>query len=101
MQLVQLIQYAKNDSLSMSVSIKVMNVSITSKDLRAYESLGFDTSSFNKDDDCFSFDIKYQFLWFSIVIHIHGQNTVNVLWNLIFTGKAKLKTIFMDRFVQS
>ncbi len=58
MQLVQLIQYAKNESLSMSLSNKVMNVSITPNYLRAYESLGFDTSSFNKDDDCFSFDIK-------------------------------------------
>ncbi len=58
MQLVQLIQYAKNDFLSMSLSNKVMNVSITPKDLRAYESLGFDTSSFNTDDDCFSLDIK-------------------------------------------
>ncbi len=57
MQLVQLIQYANNESLSMSVSNKVMNVSITPNDLQAYESLGFDTSSFNKDDDCFSFDI--------------------------------------------
>ncbi len=35
-----------------------MNVSITPKDLLAYESLGFNTSSFNEDDDCFSFDIK-------------------------------------------
>ncbi len=58
MQLVQLIQYAKNESLSMSASYKVMNVSITPNDLRAYESLGFDTSPFNKDDVCFSLDIK-------------------------------------------
>ncbi len=58
MQLVQLIQYAKNESLSMSLSNKVMNVSITPNDLRAYKSLGFDTSLFNKDDDFFSFDIK-------------------------------------------
>jgi hypothetical protein len=41
MRLVQLIQYAKNESLSMSVSNKVMNVSITPKDLRAYEKFGF------------------------------------------------------------
>ncbi len=58
MQLVQLIQYGKNESVSMSLSNKVMNLSITPNDLRAYESLGFDTSSFNEDDDCFSFDIK-------------------------------------------
>ncbi len=89
MQLVQLIQYAKKGALSMSVSNKVLNVSITPKDLQAYESLGFDTSSFKKDDDCFSLDIKKQFLWFSIVIHIHGRNTVHVLSSLIFTGKAK------------
>ncbi len=42
----------------MSVSNKVLNVSITPKDLQAYESLCFDTSSFKKDDDCFSLDIK-------------------------------------------
>jgi hypothetical protein len=58
MQLVQLIQYAKNGALSMSVSNKVMNLSITPKDLQAYESLGFDTSLFNEDDDCFSLDMK-------------------------------------------
>ncbi len=51
MQLVQLIQYAKNESLSMTLSTKVMNVSITPNDLQAYKSLGFDTSSFNKVDD--------------------------------------------------
>ncbi len=58
MQLVQLIQYVKNESLSMSLSNKVMNLSITPNDLQAYESLGFDASSVNKDDDCFSFDIQ-------------------------------------------
>ena len=55
MQLVQLIQYAKFESLSMSLLNKVMNVSIIPNDVRAYGSLGFDTSSFNEDDDCFSF----------------------------------------------
>jgi hypothetical protein len=54
-QLAELIQYAKNESLSMSLSNKVMNVSTTPNDLRAYESLGFDTSLFNKDDDFFQF----------------------------------------------
>jgi hypothetical protein len=58
MQLVQLIQYAKIESLSMSLSNKVMNVSITPNDRQACKSLGFDTSSFNEDDDCFSFDIN-------------------------------------------
>ena len=54
MQLVQLIQYAKIESFSMSLSNKVMNLSITPNDLQAYESLGLDTSSFNKDDNFFS-----------------------------------------------
>jgi hypothetical protein len=58
MQLVQLIQYAKIESFSMSLSNKVMNVSITPNDLRVYRSLGFDTILFNEDDDCFSFDIN-------------------------------------------
>jgi hypothetical protein len=58
MQLVQLIQYAKIESFSMSLSNKVMNLSITPNDLRAYESLGFNTSLFNKDDDCLSLDIN-------------------------------------------
>jgi hypothetical protein len=58
MQLVQLIQYAKIESFSMSLSNKIINVSISPNDLRAYGSLDFDTSLFNKDDDCFSFDIN-------------------------------------------
>jgi hypothetical protein len=58
MQLVQLIQYAKIESFSMFLSNKVMNLSITSNDLRAYGSLGFNTSLFNKDNGFFSFDIN-------------------------------------------
>ncbi len=58
MQLVQLIQYAKFESLSMSLLNKVMNASITPNDVKTYGSLGFDTSLFNEDDDCFSFDIN-------------------------------------------
>ena len=38
------------------LSNKVMNVPITPNDLRAYQSLGFDTSSFNEEDEIFSFD---------------------------------------------
>jgi hypothetical protein len=41
MQLVQLTQYAKIESFSMFLSNKLMNVSITPDDLRAYRSLGF------------------------------------------------------------
>ena len=33
-----------------------MNVPITSDDLRAYQSLGFDTSLFNEEDEFFSID---------------------------------------------
>ena len=40
MQLVQLIQYAKIEYFSMFLLNKVMNVSITPNDLRAYQSLG-------------------------------------------------------------
>jgi len=58
MQLVQLIQYAKNGALSMSVSNEVLNVAITTNDLRAYESLGFDTASFQNYDESFSLNIK-------------------------------------------
>ena len=35
-----------------------MNVTITPNDLRAYGSLGFNTSSFNEEDDFFRFDIN-------------------------------------------
>ncbi len=58
MQLVQLIQYVKIESFSMFLSNKVMNVTITPNDLRAYGSLGFNSSLFNKEDDFFSFDIN-------------------------------------------
>ena len=60
MQLVQLIQYAKNGALSMSVSNEVLNVAITANDLRAYESLGFDTASasIQNYDESFSLNIK-------------------------------------------
>ena len=56
MQLVQLIQYVKIESFSMFLSNKVMNVSITPNDLRAYQSLGFDMSLFTEEDESFSFD---------------------------------------------
>ncbi len=58
MQLVQLIQYAKNGALSMSVSNEVLNVAINTNDLRAYESLGFDTTSFQNYDESFSLNIN-------------------------------------------
>jgi hypothetical protein len=58
MQLVQLIQYVKNGALSMSVSNEVLNVAITKNDLRAYESLGFDSASFQNYDESFSLNIK-------------------------------------------
>ncbi len=58
MQLVQLVQYGKIEYFSMFLSNKVMNVSITPNDLRAYQSLVFNTSSFNKEDEFFSVDIN-------------------------------------------
>ena len=57
MQLVQLMQYVKIESFSIVLSNKVLNVSISSNNVRAYQSLGFDTTSFNADDESFSFGI--------------------------------------------
>ena len=51
MQLVQLMQYVKIESFSMVLSNKVLNVSISSNDVRTYQSLGFDTTSFNEEDE--------------------------------------------------
>ena len=58
MQLVQLMQYVKIESFSIVLSNKVLNVSISSNNVRAYQSLGFDTTSFNDDDESFSFGIR-------------------------------------------
>jgi hypothetical protein len=58
MQLVQLMQYVKIESFSIVLSNKVLNVSISSNNVRAYQSLGFDTTSFNEDDESFSYGIR-------------------------------------------
>ena len=58
MQLVQLMQYVKIESFSIVISNKVLNVLISSNNVRAYQSLGFDTTSFNDDDESFSFGIR-------------------------------------------
>ena len=42
----------------MSVSNEVLNVAINANDLRAYESLGFDTTSFQNYDESFSLNIN-------------------------------------------
>ncbi len=61
MQLVQLLQYRTTECVSISLSNKVMNLTndaFTANDLRGYQGLGFDTSSFNKEHESFSFDIN-------------------------------------------
>ncbi len=100
MQLVQLIQYAKNGALSMSVSNKVLNVAITPKDLRAYESLGFDTSSFKKDYDCFSLGIKKTIPMVQYRDSYTWAKYCPRFIKLDFYGEGQIKKIFMDRFVQ-
>ena len=61
MQLVQLMQYRTTECVSMLFSKKVMNLTndaFTANDLRGYQGLGFDTSSFNKKHEFFSVDIN-------------------------------------------
>ncbi len=75
-------------------------MSITPKDLRAYESLGFDTSSFNKDDDCFSLDIKTPIPMVQYRDSYTWAKYCPRFIKLDFYGEGQVKKIFMDRFVQ-
>ncbi len=101
MQLVQLTQYRKIESFSMSLWNQVMNVSITRYDLRAYQSLGFNTSLFNKEDEFFSFDtntpipmVQYR------DSHTWGKYCQHFM-ELDFYEKGQVNKNLCDHFVQA
>jgi len=100
MQLVQLMQYVKIESFSMVLSNKVLNVSINSNNVRAYQSLGFDTASFNEEDESFSFGTCKPICMIQYGDSHTWGKYCKISWKLIFMKRSKLRKMRMDHFVQ-
>ncbi len=76
-------------------------MSITPYDLRVYTSLGFNTSSFNKDDDCFSFDIKTPIPMVQYCDSHTSGNYCQCFIELDFYGKGQVNNNLHGSFYSS